>query len=222
MKIIPVCGIAFALVAAPALADGPPRDPTYVAPPPVFSWTGVYVGINGGYGWATTSTNTGPHAKGPVAGGQIGFNWQTGALVLGLEADAQWSGQKLTETGCGFFCVTETSGVDFFGTARLRLGVAVDRVLFYGTGGVAWMRVSGTATSPPFFNLSAAGSGAGWAAGGGVEVAVSGNIVTTRIEYLYMQAPGLTVSGSGLTSTPFDVKDNIIRASVNFRFPSSN
>jgi outer membrane immunogenic protein len=219
MKIVPVCGIAFALVAAPALADGPP--PTYVAPSPNFSWSGIYLGINGGYGWATTSTNTGPHAAGAVAGGQVGFNWQTGALVLGLEADAQWSGQKQTETFCGFLCVTETSGIDFFGTARLRLGVAVDRVLIYGTGGAAWMQVSGTATGP-FVNLSAHGSGAGWAAGGGVEFALPGNTVTTRIEYLYMQVPGMTVTSSGFTSAPFDVTDSIVRASVNFRFPSGN
>ena len=74
------------------------KAPIYVAP---FSWTGFYVGINGGYGWGKSNqTGNGPDfsisPKGWLAGGTLGYNLQTGAWVWGLETDLDWSNSKGT------------------------------------------------------------------------------------------------------------------------------
>src|ERR1700693_320268 len=96
-------GLIAAAVASPSFAADLPRpsykspvySPEYAAP---FSWTGFYVGLNGGYGFGksnwTNSTGTSGdfNINGGLAGGTIGYNMQTGAWVWGLEADidASW------------------------------------------------------------------------------------------------------------------------------------
>ncbi len=89
-------------VATPAVsADLGARYPVK-APPmvsPVFDWTGFYVGINGGYGWGRSrwdllpgGVSEGSHnVDGGTVGGQIGYNWQIGGWVLGLEAQGNWA-----------------------------------------------------------------------------------------------------------------------------------
>src|SRR5690242_8853300 len=87
------------------------RAPVYKAPPPVpvWNWSGFYVGVNGGYSFGNddvtqTVSQNGVAAivpekvvvapKGGIFGGQAGYNWQVGSLVLGVEGDAQWAGQR--------------------------------------------------------------------------------------------------------------------------------
>jgi opacity protein-like surface antigen len=103
----------------------PPQQPYRPGPLLPVEWTGLYFGVNAGYGWATGSSTTvftgGPFQggattpfgrgatelgnaglfassspRGGIAGGQIGFNWQAGMVVFGAEFDAQWSGQQNT------------------------------------------------------------------------------------------------------------------------------
>ncbi len=75
----------------PQRAPAPYRAPAVVAPVPVYNWTGFYIGANGGYGWAGASASSGGMTvdggdlKGPFAGGQVGFNYQTGMFVFGVE-----------------------------------------------------------------------------------------------------------------------------------------
>src|SRR6516165_361683 len=107
-------------------ADIPVKAP-YRPPPPVWSWTGFYIGANGGYGVANddvTQTLFVPPPAGPTTffsplpstlapkggfgGGQIGFNWQTGAVVWGVEGDYQGASQTST-TVCGGLCVGTTA-----------------------------------------------------------------------------------------------------------------
>src|SRR6266700_131114 len=91
----------------------PPRAPAIYVPvvAPVYNWGGFYIGINGGWGFAsgtTTATITGGpfvgtatgsgSLNGGVAGGQIGANWQIDALVIGIEGDLDWSGQSVPTT----------------------------------------------------------------------------------------------------------------------------
>src|SRR5262245_33650094 len=102
-----VAAAAIALATTPQAAVA--ADLAVKAPPivPVFSWTGVYVGVNLGVGWgrknwsdpfpppvAGDQLNIG----GAIAGGQIGFNYQVGAAVWGLEADADWANIQGTNT----------------------------------------------------------------------------------------------------------------------------
>ena len=98
--------------ASPAMAaDLPVKAPPAPVMAPVWNWTGFYIGVNGGYSWGrssrdlnffnplngatiATASGGGRDLDGGVFGGQIGYNWQTSNWVFGIEADAQWTGQK--------------------------------------------------------------------------------------------------------------------------------
>src|SRR5208282_4988529 len=103
MKRILLAG-AFALAAGgqalaadlPQPGPPPPRAPaTYVpVPAPAFSWSGIYVGINGGYAFGTGDFSSGASVSGVngfLAGGTIGANYQWGRFVLGIEGDGDWT-----------------------------------------------------------------------------------------------------------------------------------
>lgn len=227
------------------VAPPPPMAPAvYVPAPAVYNWTGFYIGGNGGYGFANgdasasitggalggaTATASG-HFNGGVAGGQIGANYQISAWVFGIEGDVDWSGQQRNDSFvCGVGCsVTETNKISWFSTIRLRSGYAFDRVLVYGTGGVAWLHVSDTVSSiaggVSTTWISPSDTATGWTLGGGVEVALAQNW-TVRGEYLYMQAkPTLTTGipaaiGGGTFSENATLKDSVIRAGFNFKYP---
>src|SRR6478752_2007136 len=80
-------------------APPPPRAPAaYVPAPPVYSWSGIYIGINGGYGFGqvnwlnpNTATSGNFNANGGFIGGTLGANFQASALVFGVEGDVDWS-----------------------------------------------------------------------------------------------------------------------------------
>jgi outer membrane immunogenic protein len=188
------------------------------------------------------------NVNGPLAGGQVGYNWQTGSFVWGFETDLQWTGQKGGLTFCfplacgaGAFQGTIDHKIDWFGTFRARAGALIDpRVLIYATGGLAYGQVTTTATGgvvgQPFAALSSKATRAGWTIGGGVEGALSNNW-TVKAEYLYMDlgnAPGISAASQTiLPNTPETaittvidatvatggrVRDHIFRVGLNYRF----
>jgi outer membrane immunogenic protein len=167
------------------------------APPPVpgFSWTGFYVGADVGYAWGKDSTSeyfTGTNtftgfkwnynANSFVGGLYAGGNYQSGNFVLGLESDIEAAGNR------GGFFDPPGSGdtrVDWQGSFRGRAGFAFDKALFYGTGGLAFANISHTYTNLiTGISETTAGVRTGWTAGGGVEVALTHNILA-RAEYRY-------------------------------------
>ena len=97
------------VAASPSVAADLPRPaykaPIY-APPPLFSWTGLYAGINGGYIWAPDFASD---AKGFAGGGQLGYNYQLGAFVLGLEGDFQATSIDSSETVGGITATGKSS-----------------------------------------------------------------------------------------------------------------
>src|SRR5947209_8617293 len=120
----------------------PPPAPVY-APVPYYSWTGFYVGINGGGAWGGNSRFDFPggpsdsvDVSGWLAGGTLGFNYQLGPVVLGVEGDIDASGIRGSNAclGGGFACQIQN---DWLGTVRGRIGYAFDRFLPYVTGGLA-------------------------------------------------------------------------------------
>jgi outer membrane immunogenic protein len=231
-------GHAFAADLPPA---APPRAPAVYVPvvAPVYNWGGFYVGINGGWGFASGSptytvvggplnglTGTGSGSlNGGVAGGQIGANYQIDALVIGIEGDFDWSGQKRTDSfACGAACtVSETIKLPWIATIRGRFGYAIDRVLLFGTGGVAFTHASDNVTLTGTGTIfSASSTNVGWTIGAGGEVALAQNW-TAKIEYLYIgtnvkQSGALSLI-SGTVSETANVHDSLIRAGVNFKFP---
>ena len=149
----------------------PGKAPVYVAP--AYNWTGFYVGINGGGGWgrsdfsvpfASDSFNT----SGGLVGGTLGYNWQMGQAVFGLEGDIDWSNIRGSSI-CGGITSCETRN-DWLGTVRGRLGYAFDRFMPYVTGGLA---VGNIKTSIDGIG-SANETKAGWTVGAGIEAAIAG------------------------------------------------
>jgi outer membrane immunogenic protein len=238
---IGLLALAAAMPSATA-ADMAVKAPVYKAPPVYidpWNWTGFYVGVNVGYSWGRSRTDatffnntTGAvllassnsfNLNGWLGGGQIGFNWQTGVFVGGLEADIQGTGQK---GGLDLVCPAGICAAPFgivalfpggpvsesfsqklrwFGTVRGRLGATfVPTVLAYVTGGLAYgevqsdLLVSGTnAAVPVTAAFSSTSTRTGWTIGAGLEGRLGGNW-TGKIEYLYMDL-GTVTSGPFVT-----------------------
>jgi len=140
-------GIAAPASAADLAVKAPPP-----APPPVvvpyYNWTGPYAGFNGGWGEARNCwdflTVTGVFfndncrgASGGVAGGQVGYRWQTGSWVWGVEALADWA--NLSRSRVSFLDpdFTLRAKVDGIGLITGQIGYAWDAALFYLRGGAA-------------------------------------------------------------------------------------
>ncbi|MGP0092288.1 MAG: outer membrane protein [Xanthobacteraceae bacterium] len=244
MKRLLLAGVAVAALVAPAFAADlpayPTKAPAYVA---AYNWTGLYVGINLGGAWANvTNTDTfspvgavnsaSSTISGVIGGGQIGYTWQSGNLVFGLEADVDGSGQSGTNTSTvpGFGTDAVANTIRAFGTARARVGFAADRWLWYVTGGFAWQNVgfsdAFTTTTGALTGISSGSTTrAGYSVGGGIETALWDNW-TGRVEYLYLDTGTWTTTTTGLGAPlPFTsvtnsirTQDNIVRAALNFRF----
>ena len=187
----------------------PTKAPAYFAP---YNWSGFYVGINGGGAWGRSDFSA-PFASGSfdtsgwLAGGTIGYNWQTGPVVFGLEGDIDWAhidGSAL----CGGITTCEVRA-NWLGTARGRLGYAFDRIMPYVTGGLA---VGGIKTSIAGFG-DTHDTKLGWTVGGGVEAAIAGPW-TAKVEYLYVDL-GYPES---ILGSDAKVTTNIVRAGLNYRF----
>jgi outer membrane immunogenic protein len=207
------------LAGTAAAADLTPhyQQPFVKAPAynPIYTWTGFYIGLNGGGGWGRSSWDrTGDFdVSGGVIGGTAGFNWQTGQVVFGIEGDVDWSGVSgSTTTLCPAGCTTKN---DWLGTARGRLGYAFDRFLPYITGGLAFGDIR--ATTPGF--AGATQTNLGWTVGAGLEVAIAGNW-SAKAEYLHV---GLGSFNCGLACglvRPDNVslRAELLRGGVNYRF----
>jgi outer membrane immunogenic protein len=176
--------------------------PAVVTPSaPEYSWTGFYIGLQGGYGAGDSNgtQNEGgtffpvvPYSIDPhgfLGGGHVGYNLQIGQFVYGIEGDIEAADVK-------GLSIVSTAGQDYFFNAKAdmlasvrgRLGVTRNGWLAYATGGVAWGHIS----TPPLNALS--GTRNGWTAGAGLEYAFSPNW-STRLEYRYTdlgreRAPG--------------------------------
>jgi len=187
-----------------------PPAPIFAAAP-VFTWTGFYVGVNAGYGWqdnndgtvfvpAGTIAGTGAgtivygddNGDGFVGGGQIGYNYQIGSFVLGIEADLQWAdlggsdGTALVPaayTAAGFIPAGTAGGIDWFGTVRARAGVAFGQALIYATGGFAYGGADDDNNGPGLVNDDDVRTG--WVLGAGVEYAFTNNL-TLGVEGLWV------------------------------------
>jgi outer membrane immunogenic protein len=189
----------------------PAKAPVYVAP--IYNWTGFYAGINGGYGWGSSEWTNGAGSTGSfdvnggVVGGTIGYNWQMGQTVFGIEGDLDWSGISGSTLG------VETKN-NWLGTVRGRVGYAFDRIMPYITGGLAVGDVEANAAG---FG-SETTTNVGWTLGGGAEFALAGPW-TAKLEYLYVDlGSGWCGPATCVLGTDVDFHTNLVRGGINYRF----
>jgi outer membrane immunogenic protein len=194
--------VAGALIASPALADGGYpiygdgglKDEVLLAPPPI-TWTGFYLGAHVGGGFAdsdwTSRFESGDivhfgdtfshNPQGWLGGGQIGYNFQTGQAVWGIEATL--SGADIDDTSRSRFDdVFLSTDIDMFWTVTGRLGYDWGRVLTYVKGGYAGANVELSAADrfdliTGFDRFSEENTHHGWTIGGGLEFLATPNVV---------------------------------------------
>jgi len=195
-------GVNYRFADMPVLrtAAFPVKAPVRVAS----SWSGPYIGVHGGYAWGSfDATATALEPSGGFGGIQSGYNWQLSRnVVFGVESDSSW-GSINDAVGAS------NVDVDAMGTVRARLGYAMDRVLVYGTGGLAWAHADAVynATVNDRFYL-------GWAAGAGIEYMLTPRW-SAKLEYIYADFGKLTDNADTASLTASTVKVGInYRASV--------
>jgi outer membrane immunogenic protein len=187
---------------------------------PLWTWTGFYIGVQGGgvtSGWFTQAPafpaeNGG--IDGAVFGGTLGWNWQSGIWVLGVEGDWSWSNAS-GRAVCGAICGPD---VNSLATVRLRLGVAsLGSTLFYVTGGGAWANVSSVY---PALGYDESRRHHGLTFGGGVEFMLAPNW-TIKGEALWVDLSRENYPDGGLRGVaahPLALDFIVFRGGANFRF----
>lgn len=213
-KIFLASACLLALTGAASAADLAARPYTKapVAMASVYNWTGFYLGIVGGGAWEDSSFD--PKMKGGFVGGTAGYNWQAGNVVFGLEADGSWADVSASATTLD---VTLSSKIDALGTVRGRIGYAVNNVLFYGTGGYAWID-NKLSISTLGLTVSDTKFRSGWTVGAGVEAFFAPQW-SVKGEYLYRSFSGATYfSGIGLPFNTGTDKFHTVQVGVNYHF----
>ena len=225
---------------------------------PRVDWTGLYVGAHVGYGWGNwdvdlsgssgaihyndhfvPSRGSLDSGDGWLGGLQAGYNYQTGSLVLGLEADVSWTGMdasgRFTTVAPNFTTWDIDSELNVFGTVRTRLGFTTGSLLIYGTGGLAWGQTD-TSQATNWFppanpdvggRTSGKTNHIGYAVGAGVEWMMSPNW-TLKSEYLYVDLGKENYALKGTTKpdndVPYietfatDLDFHTIRVGLNYKF----
>jgi outer membrane immunogenic protein len=264
-----------ALTQSAFAADLGVRPAPVYAPPPVViapTWTGIYFGFNGGWGWSNTNNNTltlspttptgafgvfaptsfggiggnNNNANGPVFGGQLGYNYQAGNWVFGVEGDVDGAnirsnqGGAITLTplgvvGSGFLNVKQ----EWLASIRGRLGYTWGPGMIYVTGGGAWTgvqanggtTVASTIPGGSFIEtatFSQSQTLSGWVAGAGYEWMIAPNWAL-RGEYLYYGFTGnnnnnggstlvFPISGVAVTGTTGKLNTSVVRIGLDYKF----
>ncbi len=209
-------GALLALIASSSAyaADLGPYQPYTPPPAPEVEysapsiWEGAYVGVNGGYGWSNSSFT---EPEGGFGGGQIGYNWQRGRFVFGVEGDIQAadiSGRAYDPMNDA----TAHSDVNWFSTVRGRLGFTSGPLLIYGTGGLAVADFDSHVRVDDL-HFRDSNTDVGYAVGGGVEWAFAPNW-SMKAEYLYLGFGDDTLSSGDRINNDFQA----VRVGLNYKF----
>ncbi len=261
---------AFAALASSALAADLPtkKEPAPFIAPTIFNWTGFYAGLNAGGAFGTAqdrmtiptivngvannvnlaaaaefaNQGNGNHSVSGFTGGlTLGYNYQMGSFVAGLEGDLDYmglSGSRNVGGPASPFGIRTSDNIksNWFGTARVRLGIAADRALFFLTGGAAFTDarfrrfvddpVDGCPAIGGGYGRCHSGSGTfktGWTIGGGLEYAITNNW-TAKAEYLYsdfgrvsFRTLSASVPNQGLDNSA-SLQVHTFRAGLNYKF----
>jgi outer membrane immunogenic protein len=186
-------------------AEMPSKAPIY-APAPVADWSGAYLGVQGGV--VRRDATLSPFdilragdKTGGIVGALLGYNWQQGNFVYGLEGDWNWIGAKASGRSNLADNSSDSYDVNWLATLRGRAGLALDSTLFYVTGGVAFGHVENSValldgTGSVQVSFAQKETKAGWTVGAGVEHMLAPQW-TARGEFRYAD-----LGKSGTVCTP--------------------
>jgi outer membrane immunogenic protein len=232
--------LAVLIASQAGAAERAVRAPVYKAPPATamatYDWSGFYVGVYGatghgssGFYAASSGFDEGEFdVTGWLAGGQIGFNWQVGAVVLGVEADGGFADVHGDRVSGAFPTDRIGTSIDRIGTVAARLGYADGNALFYAKAGAAWAH-----NEQAFSNIAARVTYTtvddtrwGWMVGAGVEYGIAPNW-SLKLEYNYMDfgtahyrdlACPLDFCTDGLFDEDIAQRIHVVKIGVNYRF----
>jgi outer membrane immunogenic protein len=234
---ISVLAVSAVSASAADMAPAPVYSKAPVVVAPVYSWTGCYLGVEGGGNWGRTSSTavTSPNPadvgllitnkydlSGGLAGGTVGCNYQVSSVVFGVEGDISWTNKSGSAGEIPPFTPTTANYVkeNWFDTARGRIGYAWNTLLLYGTAGGAFAGTNLNVCNVAGVCASDSQNRTGWVAGAGIEFGFLENW-SVKLEYLhadfgtknYLSPPVGTFNTRGVSLT-----DDVVRVGVNYRF----
>jgi outer membrane immunogenic protein len=235
----------FAAVIAASFGEDTARAQSVPPPPPIYMWTGPYLGLNAGVARGTDATDESGStsfyglgfslktagsgtmsALGFTGGGVAGYNQQFGAYLVGFETDFSYLGVHGTQdaTASNFTFVTEHDSfqTNWLGTLRVRAGFTWDKWLFYVTGGGAAgdHNFDGVIQMWGVAHPSGAVTKIGWTAGLGMEWMFVGGW-TTKLEYLHADLGSETFTdhaGINNAAVTGHLTEDVVRLGVNYMF----
>ena len=204
---------------------------------PAYDWSGFYVGVFGGGGYGNHNLNNAlgnaglanftlnHESTGAIAGGEVGYNVQSGNYLVGVEADGFWSGIKGSDVGvfnAGNAAAIDATNLRKGATVRARGGITVDRLLLFFTGGWAYGDFLHTNTDSVFGIDQFSTHRSGLTAGGGIAYAVTDNVIG-KFEYRYYDFGAYTRAGNPLTPNgqlPYAVNNtySVVTLGLDFKF----
>jgi len=224
-RLLLACLISTAAFTVAQAADLPVAKPAPIPMQPVptaYDWSGFYAGVDGGWasGWSHWSDpiagSSRTRSSGGLLGWHMGYNWQRGSVVFGVETDAAWASITGNANSNLAFCATGPCDMkqNWIGTTRGRVGYAFGYWMPYLTGGAAYGDVN---TTLPWGSASA--TKVGWSAGAGLEVGLSKNW-SARVEYLHLDlgTASLFNAASGASNISIPVKDDLVRAGISYHW----
>ena len=229
MKKLLLTTTALVVLASPALAADLAARPYTKAPPPVmaaiYDWSGFYIGVNGGGGWTHNTWDVvgggreGSHdSSGGTIGGQVGYRWQMGQFVFGVEAQgnlADFSGDNQS----ALFGTRNRTKTDAFGLFTGQVGYAFNNVLVYAKGGAAITSNTYTITNAATGAFLGSNDNTRWGGvvGAGLEYGFAPNW-SLGVEYDHLFMDRQTVSFGALGSDSIKQDADLFTARLNYRF----
>lgn len=200
MKKIAAAAIALFTVSAGAAyaADPIMEMPVVDVAPVAFDWSGFYVGVHGGYSSGTISSEFSVppapfaaipdfSASGGIFGAQLGYNVQAGRFVLGFEGRVAWDGVSGNNGPALPPLVVDTYDANFTGSALIKGGIALNRVMPYLVGGITATNFDYSVTGgAPAQTSTANATAIGGTIGAGLEVALGERVsIFGEVDYTY-------------------------------------
>jgi outer membrane immunogenic protein len=232
-KLLLITTALIALGSAAQAADLAAR-PYTKAPPMVaatiYDWSGFYIGVNGGGGWSHNSWDLvggpshGSHdASGGTAGGQIGYRWQTGPVVFGIEAQGNWADLSGDNVSNIFPAQRNRTKTDAFGLFTGQIGYSFNNVLLYAKGGAAVVDNKYDINSTITGGRIASDNNTRWGAtvGAGVEYGFAPNwSLGFEYDHIFLDRKDITFADGfgGFQSDSIKQDVDLFTARINYKF----